>query len=225
MISAVSSTPGTSGGAGTGANAAVMGGALNKDAFMQLLVAQMRHQDPLNPADGTAMASQLAQFSSLEQLINIGDALRTQADGSAGIVAAMDRTAALAMIGKTATVHDSTITVGDGATPWASVAVPSGGGALTLRVVDSAGRTVATQNVGVVDAGTQRVALDRVTRDLPAGSYQVAFDLATGTTVTHPAASVPVAIDGISVKDGQIVVTAGSQTYPLSAVLSVTARP
>jgi flagellar basal-body rod modification protein FlgD len=43
----------------------------NKETFLKLLVAQIKNQDPLNPADGTQFLTQLAQFSQLEQLINI----------------------------------------------------------------------------------------------------------------------------------------------------------
>ncbi len=44
---------------------------LDKDAFLQLLVAQMRYQDPLNPSTDTQFVSQLATFSQLEQLQNL----------------------------------------------------------------------------------------------------------------------------------------------------------
>ena len=46
-----------------------------KSQFLQLLVAQMKGQDPLNPMDGTQFVAQLAQFSSLEELINIRQVL------------------------------------------------------------------------------------------------------------------------------------------------------
>jgi flagellar basal-body rod modification protein FlgD len=39
----------------------------NQDVFMQLLVAQLRHQNPMNPADGIEFMTQLTQFSQLEQ--------------------------------------------------------------------------------------------------------------------------------------------------------------
>jgi flagellar basal-body rod modification protein FlgD len=39
--------------------------------FLQLLVAQIQNQDPLNPTDGTQFVSQLAQFSELEQVLGI----------------------------------------------------------------------------------------------------------------------------------------------------------
>lgn len=46
-----------------------------KDMFLKLLVAQMKNQDPTNPASPDQLAAQLAQFSSLEQLIDINDKL------------------------------------------------------------------------------------------------------------------------------------------------------
>jgi flagellar basal-body rod modification protein FlgD len=49
----------------------------NKDVFLQLLVAQIRNQNPLNPADGTQFLTQLAQFSELEQMTQI----RTEIEG------------------------------------------------------------------------------------------------------------------------------------------------
>lgn len=40
---------------------------LDKDAFLMLLVTQLKNQDPLDPLDNTDMVAQLAQFSALEQ--------------------------------------------------------------------------------------------------------------------------------------------------------------
>ncbi|HHX74342.1 MAG TPA: flagellar hook capping protein [Firmicutes bacterium] len=44
---------------------------LGKDAFLQLMVTQMRYQDPLSPQDNSAFLAQLAQFSALEQMQNL----------------------------------------------------------------------------------------------------------------------------------------------------------
>lgn len=43
----------------------------NQDIFMQLLVAQLRHQNPMNPADGIEFMTQLTQFSQLEQMMSV----------------------------------------------------------------------------------------------------------------------------------------------------------
>ncbi len=45
---------------------------VDKNMFLQLLVAQMRNQDPLNPSDGTQFVAQLAQFQQLENTLNMG---------------------------------------------------------------------------------------------------------------------------------------------------------
>lgn len=46
--------------------------AAEKNMFMQLLVAQLKNQDPMSPSDGTQFVAQLAQFEQLEQSANSG---------------------------------------------------------------------------------------------------------------------------------------------------------
>ena len=47
-------------------------GSVNKNMFLQLLVAQMRNQDPLKPTGGMEFVGQLAQFQQLESGLNMG---------------------------------------------------------------------------------------------------------------------------------------------------------
>ena len=54
-----------------------------KSQFLKLLVAQLKGQNPLDPKDGTEFVSQLAQFSGLEELINIRTTLDTMSKTSA----------------------------------------------------------------------------------------------------------------------------------------------
>src|SRR5262249_38527857 len=49
------------------------GGELGKDAFLKLLVTQLQNQDPPNPTDNAQFMGQLAQFSTLEQITNVGN--------------------------------------------------------------------------------------------------------------------------------------------------------
>lgn len=51
--------------------------AMGKDDFMKLLMAQLQHQDPTKPMDHQAFGTQLAQFSQLEQLSNIGAGIQS----------------------------------------------------------------------------------------------------------------------------------------------------
>lgn len=69
------------------ANKSAKGNTLDKDAFLQLLVAQMKYQDPLEPTSNTEYISQYATFSGLEQMQNMS--------------ASMDLFRASALVGQT----------------------------------------------------------------------------------------------------------------------------
>jgi flagellar basal-body rod modification protein FlgD len=77
--------------------------ALDYNAFLQLLVAQMKNQDPLNPSDPTQQLSQLASFSNVEQSIKVNDKLTTLLVNSS-----LDQ--ASSVIGKTVTTADGKTT-------------------------------------------------------------------------------------------------------------------
>ncbi|MEM9466657.1 MAG: flagellar hook capping FlgD N-terminal domain-containing protein [Actinomycetota bacterium] len=50
---------------------------LGQDAFLQLLVAQLKYQDPMSPSDSSEFLSQTAQFTQVEKLEEIADAMAT----------------------------------------------------------------------------------------------------------------------------------------------------
>ena len=59
------------------ATGSTSGEVIGKVQFLNLLVAQLTHQDPMNPMEGTEFTAQLAQFTSLEQLMRINENLGT----------------------------------------------------------------------------------------------------------------------------------------------------
>lgn len=74
---------------------------VGKDGFLQLLLLQMRHQDPLNPMNNEQMLSQLAQFSSLEQMSQLNDTF-TKSHQMESFLSATN------LIGKEASIFDPT---------------------------------------------------------------------------------------------------------------------
>jgi flagellar basal-body rod modification protein FlgD len=75
-ISPITSTA-TTGATSSGASTSSASG-VNEQVFLNLLVAQLKNQDPMNPTDSTQFVSQLAQFSELEQVIGIRGDIETQ---------------------------------------------------------------------------------------------------------------------------------------------------
>jgi flagellar basal-body rod modification protein FlgD len=71
MTPRVSSSNGAQTSSGT--DSAAKAGTVDKNMFLQLLVAQLKNQDPLNPTDGTQFLGELAQFQQLEQSANTGE--------------------------------------------------------------------------------------------------------------------------------------------------------
>lgn len=73
---------------------------VDKDTFLQLLVAQLRYQDPTNPADTSQMMAQTAQFSALEQM-------QAVAEQTSQLLAAQVAFGASSLVGRTVTYPDS----------------------------------------------------------------------------------------------------------------------
>ncbi|MFL6107155.1 MAG: flagellar hook assembly protein FlgD [Marmoricola sp.] len=93
----------------TDASTTGKGAGADKDMFLQLLVAQMRYQDPMNPTDSSQFLAQSAQFTALEKMQDV-------ADKTAQLFQAQVSFGASGFIGKTITWSDS-----DGKTQTGSV--------------------------------------------------------------------------------------------------------
>jgi flagellar basal-body rod modification protein FlgD len=77
---------------------------LGKDDFLTLLVTQLKNQDPLKPSDPTEFTSQLAQYSSLEQLYNINESMKSLDD----LKGVFGRLSALSLIDKYVVINSDT---------------------------------------------------------------------------------------------------------------------
>ena len=132
------------------------GSSLDKDSFMLLLVTQFKYQDPLNPMEDKEFISQMAQFSSLEQLMNLNDSM----EGLTTATNNQQMINATSYIGKNVTVSGNAIgKVTDAETKTATItrfryapsdAVASG----TITVRDSDNKAVYTQTLGTLSSGT-----------------------------------------------------------------------
>ncbi|HEX3865692.1 MAG TPA: flagellar hook capping FlgD N-terminal domain-containing protein, partial [Gemmatimonadaceae bacterium] len=183
--------------------AAQPGGALGENEFMQLLVAQLQNQDPMNPMDGDQMASELAQFSSLEQLQSINTTLTGQSSSASTLLGAVQSTAAIATIGHTVLATGNQVQVG-GSTPSGSVTADIAAAATTatLNIYNSAGVQVGTESLGALAAGQQTFNISDATSGLGAGTYTYSI---SATDSTGAAVGVTTYMSGVidGVSSGQ----------------------
>ena len=76
---------GSTGSSGSSSGNSNLGKLTNESTFLQLLVAQIKNQDPMNPTDSIQFVGQLVSFSQLEQLLSINQNMQTLVtDASAG---------------------------------------------------------------------------------------------------------------------------------------------
>ncbi len=80
---------------------------LGKDDFFQMMIAQLKYQDPLNPLDGTEFTAQLAQFSSLEQMTNINTQMETLTEAQME----SNKVLSVSLVGKEVTADGNTLQV------------------------------------------------------------------------------------------------------------------
>jgi flagellar basal-body rod modification protein FlgD len=126
-----------------------IGGVLGKDDFLQLLVTQLKNQDPLNPADPTEFTAQLAQFSSLEQLFNVNENLQQINTGSDE----MERLSALSMLGKEIVSAADSFRLEEGTPAILGCQLQDSADTVRVFVKDQANRTVATLTANNLEAG------------------------------------------------------------------------
>jgi len=128
---------------------------LGRDQFLTLLVAQLKHQDPLNPLESADFTAQLAQFSSLEQLFGINESL----DGIKEAVAAKASDNVLDYIGRSVKTLDNSILVKNGTTE-SNVYELEDGADVTISIRDDEGLVIRTIYAGWQVAGEHELIWD-----------------------------------------------------------------
>lgn len=206
------------------------GGQMGKNEFLKLLTTQLRYQDPLDPMDGKEMASDLAQFSGLEQLLNINEQLANQQGQFSALAQVINNSAAMGAIGRTVVVDTDRIVLtadADGVVGGTVYADITTSGVATLTLLDQSGREVGSRSLGYIGTGSmQEFDLGSAAAGLKAnGVYQVRIDVAGADGKDVPQRTYAVGtVDGLTYgQDGNALLTMGKLSIAFDAIVKILA--
>ena len=130
-------------------NAADASGELGQDSFLKLLVAQMQHQDPLNPQGNEEFIAQLAQFTSLEQLMGVNTAL----GDLYAATTSMNNASMTQLLGRDVTAFSDEIPYSGEGSKDIHFQAASEADRMTVTIMDADGKVVAREELNDVASG------------------------------------------------------------------------
>jgi len=209
----------------TGTAAAATKKELGKDDFLQLLVAQMSNQDPLNPLEDKEFISQLAQFSSLEQMENMNSNLESSIQWNLLLSQTISNTMATNLIGREVTADASDVYLESAGSADIGVSLDETAVSLTIEIQDESGNVVRTITKNGVPAGDQTIQWDGTDDSgvqMPAGVYSIDI---TGVnnegSKFYPTHLLKGKVQSVSYQDGIAMLNINGQNIPLASVREV----
>ena len=196
-------------------------GELGRDDFLNLLVTQLQHQDPLNPMDSTDFTAQLAQFSSLEQLSNMSGQLEEMAHSQAAFASSQ----AVGYIGHTVLSAGSDFAHDGEADASLAFELEAPAHNVYLSIYDATGGFVSSFECGSKAAGRQTALWDGKDSDgnpMPPGDYRFeAMAVSAGGEELGVRALSSGHVDGVAFADGQAVLKIGRREVAMKDVIEV----
>ena len=172
---------------------------LGKDAFLQLLVTQLKNQNPLDPQDNTAFVAQLAQFSSLEGITSLNESVTAITGGLQSSQALQ----ASSLVGRSVIVQTGEALVDPASEkPFnGTVVVKDANSSPTIKITDADGVVVRTLEMGAQKAGNVDFTWDGKNDDgelMPKGNYTFTASTKTDTGTTALTTYLPATVNSVT---------------------------
>jgi len=196
---------------------------LGKDDFLQLLVTQLRYQDPTKPMSNEQFIAQTAQFSALEQMQELNSSINSLLE----LQKTDSKTSALALIGKKVTAEtsaNSSFTLSDQSSASLDFSLPQDA-SVTIAIYDTNQNVVKNADLGKQLKGSYSFSWDGTNNDgirMSNGnySYKISAKDANGQnlSINNPVSGI---VDGVSIDGSQTLLNMGDSSFPLSAVTKI----
>jgi len=122
---------------------------LGKDDFLKIMISQMKNQDPLSPFKADQMGTQIAQFTSVEQLQNVNQNLNKMANQNRPL----EQLAMTNLIGKIVTIDRDRFPHVEGQNDSLTFALPQDATSVEAVIVNDAGEEVIKKDLGANKKG------------------------------------------------------------------------
>jgi flagellar basal-body rod modification protein FlgD len=197
-------------------------GQLGKDAFMKLLVAELKQQDPMDPMKAREMVGQLADLSTVEKLTGIDDKLTTLQN----ITAASSGISNAGLIGRRVEADTKNLTLGaNGGASGGVFNLADSASTVTVKIRDANGSTVKNLDLGSQKLGPQALKWDGTTDGggrAPSGMYS--FEITAKAASGHPVVAttkVSGLVTSVTYENGTPEVVVGTSHVPLGDVTTI----
>ena len=194
---------------------------MDREAFLKLLVAQLKNQDPLEPMEDVEFVSQLTQFSNLEQVMKTNTKLDELSMATGAQVSAQ----AINMVGRTVIVPGDRMSLPSEGSVEMKIDVPSTIVGGEVEILNDQGLVVRRISLSASSPGIGSAVWDG--RDesgerLPEGSYRMrAVGVSPIGEEVELAVLAPARVDAVVWEDGVPFLRIGGDILPLAAVREV----
>jgi flagellar basal-body rod modification protein FlgD len=170
---------------------------LGKDSFLQLLVTQLKNQNPLDPQDNSAFVAQLAQFSSLEGITTLNDSV-TAISSSYKSSQALQ---ASSLVGRSVVVQTGSAYVDTTKSMTGTAVIPSSVAGATVTITDKDGNAVKTIDLGSQAAGNATFVWDGTNTagtKVDPGTYTFKASASIDNTATDLVTYLPATVNSVT---------------------------
>lgn len=220
----------TSAAAATAASAATSSSksnSLDKDDFLNLLVTQLKYQDPLEPQDNTEAVAQLAQYSELEAMLAVKDEMtglsKSVSETIPQLSNSVQYSTGLYLLNSNVRIaQDSVIWYGDADEPSSMQINAKAGKDVSVDILDEDEKVIKTLTAKADSNGVATLSWNGTDENgdvVSAGKYAIKID--GSDTDSNLYSFIEGTVEGASSLDNTAMVRVGGKLYPVSKIIDV----
>jgi len=182
---------------------------LGQEDFLKLLMTQLQNQDPMEPMDNGEFMGQMAQFSTVQGVTEMGESI----DGLVSIYQGQQMSANASMIGKKALVNGNWAQL-EGGKLAGAIDLTTAANDLRVDVKSESGELMASIGLGSKMAGTQEFSWDGIKQDgttAPEGNYYLSASAIRDGQATVPAMQVYGTVNSVQMKGSEVTLNVSGQ--------------